>query len=84
MRSDIAGLGQRLRDLRRVRGFTQAQLAECIGVRVMTVSQWETGASLPAAPRLGDLAKALGVPSDFLLFGHASNVRRTKDGGNDR
>ena len=47
----------RVRDLRRVLGLTQQGLADELGVRQQTVSEWETGAYLPrgASARLLDI-----------------------------
>lgn len=51
---------ERIRDLRRKRGWTQARLARQLGVSVTTVSRWETGSTQPLpflAERLIQLAK---------------------------
>jgi DNA-binding transcriptional regulator YiaG len=47
----------RVRDLRRALGLTQQGLADELGVRQQTVSEWETGAYLPrgASVRLLDI-----------------------------
>jgi DNA-binding transcriptional regulator YiaG len=47
----------RVRDLRRTLGLTQQGLADELGVRQQTVSEWETGAYLPrgASVRLLDI-----------------------------
>lgn len=37
-----------VRDLRVSRGWTQAQLADALGVSVTTISFWETGRSNPS------------------------------------
>lgn len=39
--------GQRVRALRRYLGESQGELAERLGTRQQTVSEWETGASRP-------------------------------------
>lgn len=44
----------RIKKLRKKLAFTQKQLAQKLGVHVITVTRWETGSSEPSA-----LAKAL-------------------------
>ena len=39
-------IGQLLKELRKEKGLTQAQLAEQFGVSDRSVSRWETGGSL--------------------------------------
>jgi transcriptional regulator with XRE-family HTH domain len=49
-------LGQRLRHLRRVRGYTQEQLAERIDISPKYLSSIERGAENPTLDLLGRLA----------------------------
>lgn len=61
----------RVRELRKKKGWTQEDLAKAVGASRPTVSQWETGWSVPKLRRLEDLAKALDCKvSD--LFGRES------------
>lgn len=62
-----ASFGKRLRELRRERGFTAAQLADRLGVSRAAVSQFESGASLPSLSTLFTMAASLGVSVDRLL-----------------
>lgn len=59
--------GARLRDLRKARGFTQAELAEAIGSSQRMIAYYETQGGTPAAPLLLKLARALSVKADELL-----------------
>ena len=61
--------GAAIRQLRENRGFTQAELAEKIGVSAKTVSKWETGKGLPDISLLQPLAGALGVSVIELMNG---------------
>ncbi|MEW1551506.1 helix-turn-helix transcriptional regulator [Streptomyces tsukubensis] len=51
----------RLRELRRARKLTQAQIAIAVGCARSTVSTWETSGSMPRPAVLRYLAKALGT-----------------------
>lgn len=57
--------------LRKKRGWSQAKLAEIIGVEQPTVQRWESGKRLPDLESLDRLAKALGVTPGSLLDGDA-------------
>jgi len=63
-----------IRKLREVRGLTQAELAEKIGVSSKTVSKWETGKGLPDISLLQPLAQTLGISVIELMNGeHITN-----------
>lgn len=55
----------RIRLARTLRGLTQKELAEKLGVSAATISQYEGGASAPQAAALERLGVALGVTSEF-------------------
>lgn len=59
----LAGIvGGNLRALRKARGWTQADLAEAIGLRdFMAVSRWERGEHRPSEANIVALAEALNV-----------------------
>jgi transcriptional regulator with XRE-family HTH domain len=57
--------------LRKKRGWSQAKLAEIVGVEQPTVQRWESGKRLPDLESLDRLAKALGVTPGSLLDGEA-------------
>ena len=60
--------GRRLRQRRRLRGWTQEQLGTESGVRAAVISHFETGTRQRAsAANLVKLAKALSVSVDYLL-----------------
>lgn len=60
-------IGQKIFELRRVRGLTQEQLADELGVSAAAVSKWETDNSYPDITLLCPLARALGTNVDTLL-----------------
>jgi transcriptional regulator with XRE-family HTH domain len=56
-------------ELRKEKGFTQQQLAERVGVHVQQLKRYEGGISQPTLDVIRNMAMALGVSSDKLLFG---------------
>lgn len=68
MTSDVlAGVGPRLRALRRARAITLAELAAETGLTASTLSRLETGRLRPTLEQLLPLARAHGVPLDDLV-----------------
>lgn len=55
-------LGERIRELRKSKGFTQEQLAELVGVEPRHISRVEGGYSSPSIERLAKISEVLGVP----------------------
>ena len=69
-----------IRQSRRERGLTQAQLAELLHVSAKAVSKWERAAGMPDASLIPALSQALGLSSEALLSGQAQS--NPYDGGN--
>ena len=61
-------LGNRLRDAREAKGWTQAQLAEAIQVSRKTVNTVENGVFTPSTTIALKLARALGEPVEHLFW----------------
>ena len=61
--------GATIRQLREKRNFTQAELAEKIGVSSKTISKWETAKGLPDISLLQPLAQALNISVIELMNG---------------
>jgi transcriptional regulator with XRE-family HTH domain len=59
-------MGQRIRQLRRDRGMTQAQLSEATGLRIESISRLENDKYPPTPRTVRDLARALGVAESEL------------------
>ena len=59
---------ERVVTLRKQKGWTQQHLAELVGVRVLQIRRYESGASQPALDAIRRLALALGVTADELIF----------------
>lgn len=60
-------LGERLKELREEKGFTQKQLAEKLGINSVTYLHYEKDQREPPLALLADIAKFYGVSVDFLL-----------------
>ena len=61
--------GSVIRSLRELKGITQQQLAESVGVSSKAVSKWETAKGLPDITLIEPLAKALNVSVAELISG---------------
>ncbi|CCA91901.1 MULTISPECIES: helix-turn-helix domain-containing protein [unclassified Novosphingobium] len=59
-------LGERLHRLRKLRGMTQGELAEKLGVSKPTVWAWEQDRARPIEDRIEPIAQALGVTASDL------------------
>ena len=77
--------GLTIKNLREKRGFTQAELADKLGVTDKAISKWETAKGLPDITLIEPLAKALSVSVMELMTGNAvvnknisSNILRSK------
>jgi transcriptional regulator with XRE-family HTH domain len=66
------GYLDRLAELRKRRGFTQATLAERLGVEQPTVQRWEKGKREPDFEQFFQIADVLGVEPSALLTGSAT------------
>ena len=63
----VEGLGQRIRELRSQKGYTQAELAKRVGVGRSTMATYECGKEAPSYAKLIRLARELNVSTDYLL-----------------
>ena len=77
--------GSTIKNLRERKGFTQAQLADMLGVSSKAVSKWETAKGLPDITLIKPLADALSVSVMELITGDtvinkniSSNILRSK------
>lgn len=57
----------KIKTLREVKGWTQAELARRLGITRNGVNSWEQGLSMPSPAYLVDLASVFSVSTDYLL-----------------
>lgn len=62
-------IGQRIRLARKTKGLTLEQLSEAAETSTQFLSQLERGEQGMTMVKLGRLAKALGVSTDYLIYG---------------
>lgn len=66
-------IGQRIRDIRKQRGYTQEALAEAADLSASYVSHIELGAKSASLAAILQIAKALDTSLDQLLYGNQGN-----------
>ncbi len=60
---------ERIKELRKRKGLSQAELAEAMGVHFAQVSRYERGETKPNAEAMTKLAQVLETSTDFLMNG---------------
>lgn len=58
-------IGNKVKEIRKARGFTQQDIADKLGVKKNTVSQWESGARNMSFEQIVQFAKVVGVTLDY-------------------
>lgn len=62
-------ISNRIRELRKLKGLNQFELAESVGISVDTVRRWESNKQVPRADELHNLSHVLGVTVEEILSG---------------
>lgn len=66
-------LGQRLLELRRLKGWTQEQATQALDLdSPQTLSRYENGSRQPSKRRIEAIASVYGVNAGWLLYGESS------------
>lgn len=60
-------IGERIRELRKAKGWTQDDLAEAANIHRVTIAQYEAGKVIPKSTSLKRLTDALEVDAGYLL-----------------
>lgn len=76
MKEKVPMDGKRLRELRKAKKLTQAELGKIINVTKVSISGYESGDRTPDTDNLRRLADYFGVTSDYLL-GRSDNPELT-------
>ena len=74
---DYYNIGQRIRKIRKACNFSQEQLAEKASISVTHMSHIETGNTKLSLPVLVDIAIALNVSTDELIYDSPSTNKTT-------
>ncbi len=72
-------MGKRIGELRRMKGITQDQLSDAMGVSSQAVSKWENDISCPDIGLLPGLADYLNTTIDYLVRGESSSDAKVVD-----
>ena len=59
--------GERIKQLRLERNWSQAKLAKEVGLHTSSIQDWEAGISLPSAKTLDRLCDLFNTSSDYIL-----------------
>lgn len=59
-------LNSKLINLRKIKGYTQSDIAEILNISRSTLSKYETGSLIPSVKNLKKLAKLYKVSLDYL------------------
>lgn len=76
----MESLGKRIQSVRKSRGWTQARLAEALGVKTGTLSGYERGYRRPDVVMIGRIASLLQVSVDYLLGREADALQEDSKG----
>ena len=60
-------LADKIKTLRKARGWTQAELGQKVSLSRTGINAWEQGLSMPSPAMLVELAKVFAVSTDYLL-----------------
>jgi len=71
---DLKTVGERIRYARKLKGLTQTDIYNLIGISSGNLSDIENGKSLPSASALISLKRELGTSIDWILTGEKSAI----------
>ena len=71
-------VGERIRAARKAKGMTMEKLAEAAETSTQFLSKVEKGEQSMTVGKFSKVVRALGVSSDFLLFGHDESLTQAQ------
>ena len=71
---DYISIGNRIKEIRTTKGWTQTKLAEESGVEPSNISHIERAATKLSLPTLVNIANALGVSNDNIAWDATTNT----------
>ncbi len=66
---EITEFSNNLKNLRNIKGFTQQNVADCLGIKRTTYTKWETGVAEPSFKYIKMLVKLFEADYNFLFMG---------------
>lgn len=76
---DKLNMGDRIREARKLKRWTQDQLAEKLDITLVYISEIERGLKMPSMPLFIKLIEVLDVSADYLLRDSVSNGKLCGD-----
>ena len=64
-----SGIGDRIKEIRKVEKLTQQKFADRIGAKQNTIAQYEIGRNVPIDPVINSICKEFGISEDWLRYG---------------
>ncbi|MBQ5326624.1 MAG: helix-turn-helix transcriptional regulator [Oscillospiraceae bacterium] len=71
-------ISQNIKAYRKQISLTQQQLADRLGVTHQTVSNWESGRSMPSIDKLNEISEKLNIDINYLLYGKKADNEQLK------
>ncbi len=77
----MSAFGEKLKRMRKEKGWSQDQFAQRVGIHGRHVGKYEIGKAMPNADTVVKIAKVLGVSTDYLLIDdtHTSQGAEIRD-----
>jgi transcriptional regulator with XRE-family HTH domain len=72
---NFKSIGQRVKNARREKGFTQESFSELLGISTEHLSRIETGAYRPSLQLIEKICSALELTEEELMFGNQTDIK---------
>lgn len=69
----MSTIGDRIKKVRKIKGYTQQRFAEELGLKQNTIATYEMNKTAPSERTLSDICEKFGVDSDWLRLGIGDN-----------